>query len=406
MFELIRGNQRRSAALVAAMAALLAVSGYALGELVAPGHAGLVGLVGGLGLWALLALVAYSSGDSIFLGLVGARKISKDDHPVLWNVVEEMTIAAGLSKMPDVYIIDKDALNAFATGRGPDRASVAVTSGLLEALDRDELQGVIAHELGHVKNRDVLYLMLLGAMAGAIVILADIGRRILWYGGPRRRTSDKGNPLGAIVLIAAILIIALSPLIAQLLQLAISRRREYLADASGALFTRYPEGLARALEKIGRSGGGVLKEVPRAVAPSFISDPTAPARLDGDAVSSWGSTHPPLAERIRILRAMAGMPGFAAYDEAFRKVTRRPVGVVPASALAVGNAAPRPPQPDPRTHVERVRETTDAIWRVKNYAWVACPCGTTLKFPPAWAGREVACPHCGAKHTVGPPARA
>ncbi len=252
---------------------------------------------------------------------------------MLWNVVEEMTIAAGLPKMPDVYIIDKDALNAFATGRGPDRASIAVTSGLLETLDRDELQGVVAHELGHVKNRDVLYLLLLGAMAGAIVILADVGRRVLWYGPPRRRTSDKGNPLGAVIMIAAVLLIVLAPLLAHLLQLAVSRRREYLADACGAQFTRYPDGLAGALEKIGREGG-VLKDVPRTVAPSFISDPLAKASLDEEGASAWGSTHPPLTERIRILRAMGGMPGYARYDEAFRTVTRRPVGVMPASALA------------------------------------------------------------------------
>ena len=147
------------------MAALLAAVGFAVGEVLAPGDGGVPGLGAGLLLWGILGLVAYGSGDTIFLGLVGARKIEKQDHPVLWNVVEEMTIAAGLAKMPDVYIIDKDALNAFATGRGPDRASIAVTSGLLENLDRDELQGVVAHELGHVKNRDVLYLLLLGAMA-------------------------------------------------------------------------------------------------------------------------------------------------------------------------------------------------------------------------------------------------
>jgi heat shock protein HtpX len=401
MFELIRANQRRAALLVVAMAALLAAVGFAVGEVLAPGDGGVTGLGAGLLLWGILGLVAYGSGDTIFLGLVGARKIEKKDHPVLWNVVEEMTIAAGLPKMPDVYIIDKDALNAFATGRGPDRASIAVTSGLLEKLDRDELQGVVAHELGHVKNRDILYLMLLGAMAGAIVILADVGRRVLWYGPPRRRTSDKGSPLGAVILIAAVLLIALAPLLAHLLQLAVSRRREYLADACGAQFTRYPEGLASALEKIGRYGGA-LKDVSRTVAPSFISDPLAKASLDGEA-SSWGSTHPPLAERIRILRAMAGIPGYVRYDEAFRTITRRPVGVMPASALAEAPEAERGARLDPRTRVDRVRDATDAIWQVKDYAFVPCACGTTLKLPPAWAGRQVACPHCGTTHVAGAP---
>ena len=400
MFELIRANQRRAALLVVAMAALLAAVGFAVGEVLAPGDGGVPGLGAGLLLWGVLGLVAYGSGDTIFLGLVGARKIEKQDHTVLWNVVEEMTIAAGLPKMPDVYIIDKDALNAFATGRGPDRASIAVTSGLLEALDRDELQGVVAHELGHVKNRDVLYLLLLGAMAGAIVILADVGRRVLWYGPPRRRTSDKGSPLGAVIMIAAVLLIVLAPLLAHLLQLAVSRRREYLADACGAQFTRYPDGLAGALEKIGREGG-VLKDVPRTVAPSFISDPLAKASLDEEGASAWGSTHPPLTERIRILRAMGGMPGYARYDEAFRTVTRRPVGVMPASALAEAHDTVRDPQPDPRTRADRVRGATDAIWQAKDYAFIPCACGTTLKLPPAWAGRQVACPHCGTAHVAG-----
>ena len=391
MFELIRANQRRSALLVVAMAGLLLASGYALGELLQPG-AGLFGLFCGLALWAVLALVSYSSGDSIFLALSGAKRIQKEDHPVLFNVVEEMCVASGLSTVPAIHVIDQDAPNAFATGRGPDRASVAVTAGLLERLDRDELQGVIAHELGHVKNRDVLYLLMLGAMAGVVVILADAGRRFLWYGGGRRRTSDKSGG-GAVILLVALVLMILAPLVAQILYLAVSRRREYLADACGAQFTRYPQGLAGALEKIASSPVG-MPSVSRVMAPMYIHDPLAAA--------SWGSTHPPIAERIRILRSMAGEASLARYDEAFRTVTRRPVGLFHATALAAEreSPAPRPTKPDPRTHLDRVRETTDMFWRLKQYAFLACACGTKLKVPPAYAGRRLACPHCGALHEI------
>jgi heat shock protein HtpX len=412
MFELIRANQRRAAFLVVVMAGLLIATGYALGEIVQEG-AGPAGLLGGFALWAVLSLVAYSSGDSIFLALAGARRIEKKDHPILWNVVEEMCVASGLATPPAVHVIDQDAPNAFATGRSETGASIAVTAGLLERLDRDELQGVIGHELAHIKNRDVLYLMMLGALAGAVVILADAGRRFLWYGRGRRRTSDKGGG-GAIILLAALVLMIVAPIVAQLLYLAVSRRREYLADACGARFTRYPEGLACALEKIAAAPAS-LPGVSRAMAPMYINDPLA--RPGVPAASSWGGTHPPIEERVRILRSMAGEASLARYDETFRKVTRRPVGVFPAAALAEERAgaeragaagarpggpgdATRPPVSDPRTRVERVRETTDMFWRLKGFAFLPCACGTTLKAPPAYAGQTLNCPHCGAPHQV------
>ena len=409
MFELIRANQRRSALLVAAVAGLLLAMGYALGEVVQPGS-GPVGLLAGFALWIVLALVSYSSGDSIFLSLAGGRKIEKSDHPVLFNVVEEMCVASGLPRPPEIYVIDQDAPNAFATGRGPDRASVAVTAGLLERLGRDELQGVIAHELAHVRNRDVLYLMMLGTMAGAVVILADVGRRFLWYGGGRRRTSDKSGGGAAIILVIALVLMIVAPIVAQLLYLAVSRRREYLADACGARFTRYPEGLASALEKISASPAR-LQGVSRATAPAYIHDPLAVAGALG--ASSWGSTHPPIAQRIQILRSMAGESSLARYQESFARVTRRPVGVLPAAALAAdaaadsAPAAPRAPAPpDARTRVDRVRETTDMLWRLKGYAFLPCACGTTIKAPPAYAGQTLACPQCGASLRVPAPAAA
>lgn len=396
MWERIRANRRNAAILVVVMAALLFAVGYAVGEMLEPGM-GLSGLFIAFIVWVIMTLVSYFQGDAIFLSMSGARKIRKSDHPVLFNVVEEMAIAAGLPKMPDVYVIDDAAMNAFATGRKPETAAVAVTAGLLERLNRDELQGVIAHELSHIKNRDVLYMMMVGVMMGAIVILADVGARWLWWGGGRRRTSsrDGGGQIQAVIMIVALLLVILAPIVAQFIYFAISRKREYLADACGASYTRYPEGLASALEKI----GGLpipLKSATRATAPMYIVNPLAVTK---SGLSDLSSTHPPISERVRILRTMAGA-GFQAYQEAARQVTGRPVGLIPASALAEPDPGIRGAAraEDARTHVERVRQVTGLLWQLNQYAVIACACGTKLKIPPVYKGREIECPHCGKRH--------
>jgi heat shock protein HtpX len=402
VWELVRANQRRAATLVVLMAALLFLLGYTLGEALAPG-AGAGGLFVAFLVWIGLTLVSYYQGDSIFLALARARRIEKKDNPVLFNVVEEMSIAAGLPKPPDVYIIDEAAPNAFATGRDPQHAVVAVTAGLLETLSRDELQGVIAHELGHVANRDVLYMMMVGVMMGAIVLLADAGARMFFYGGGRRRTSSRsGGQAQLIILVVAIALMILAPLVAQLIYLAISRRREYLADASSAVYTRYPEGLASALEKISHSTAK-LGVATRATAPMYIVNPL---EVSPRGLADLTNTHPPISERIRILRSMGAGAGLVHYDQAFRKVTGRAVGVVPFGALAAAETKPAAPPatPDAGNRLERVRQTTDMLWRLNRYSFVPCACGTTLKFPPAYLGREIACPHCGTVHKVQPTA--
>jgi len=402
VWELVRANQRRAATLVVLMAALLFLLGYALGEALAPG-AGAGGLFIAFLVWIGLTLVSYYQGDSIFLALARARRIEKKDNPVLFNVVEEMSIAAGLPKPPDVYIVDEAAPNAFATGRDAQHAVVAVTSGLLETLNRDELQGVIAHELGHVANRDVLYMMMVGMMMGAIVLLADVGGRTFFWGGGRRRTSSRdGGQAQLIILVVAIALMILAPLIAQLIYLALSRRREYLADASSALYTRYPEGLASALEKISHSTAK-LAVATRATAPMYIVNPLG---VSARGLADLTSTHPPISERIRILRSMGAGAGLRHYEEAFKKVTGRAVGVVPFGALAAAETSPAAPPatPDAGSRLERVRQTTDMLWRLNRYAFVPCACGTALKFPPAYVGREMACPHCGTIHKIQPTA--
>ena len=252
MWEVITSNKRKSIALLAIMGILMIAVGVAVGEFIAPG-AWPIG--GGFALlaWVALSLVSYYGGDTIFLASAGARQIKRGDHPILFNIVEEMKISSGLSSMPRIYVIDDPRPNAFATGRDPEHASVAVTAGLLNRLSRDEVQGVVAHELGHIQNRDVLYVMLAAMMIGVIVLMSDVLLRFLWFGGSRSRSRSRGSGDGQaqlIMLVVVIFLAILGPIAAQMLYFALSRRREYLADACSAAYTRYPEGLASALEKI------------------------------------------------------------------------------------------------------------------------------------------------------------
>jgi heat shock protein HtpX len=391
MWEQIRSNQIRSMILVVALGLLLVVLGYLLGWAFMDN--GIAGLVIALIIWFVMNLFAYFQGGSMVLAISGARKIGPDDHPRLWNVVEEMKISSGLEKMPDVYIIDDPALNAFATGRDPNHAAVAVTSGLLQKMNRDELQGVVAHEMSHIKNRDVLLMTLCSVTLGTIVILAWYGTRVMIFSGGGRGRRDSGGG-AAIIMIVALVLAILAPILAQLIYYAVSRKREYLADASGALYTRYPEGLASALEKI--SGSTVqLKSANQAFAPMYTANPF---RKEGRAATDLTSTHPPTSERIRILRTMAGGASLAAYNMAFSEVTKSGRGVVPRSALAgeptiaARQASAAEPQPE---KVERVRETSDLMWKMSNYGLVNCQCGAKLRVPPKYTGNTIRCPHCG-----------
>ena len=197
-------------------------------------------------IWLIMALVALIGGDSVLLHTAGAYHIDKEDAPRHLNVVEEMTIASSLGSMPRVYIIEDDAPNAFAVGRNPEKAAVAVTSGLLKRLTRDELQGVVAHEIGHIRNLDVRFMTLAAVMVGSIVLLSEVFMHYLWFGGGRRSSSRKGGGQAQIILlVVGILAAILAPIVARMLYFACSRRREYLADASAAQFTRFPDGWHR-----------------------------------------------------------------------------------------------------------------------------------------------------------------
>ncbi|MFC2047094.1 M48 family metallopeptidase [Chloroflexota bacterium] len=404
MWEQIRSNQIRSVILVAAMAVLLLLMGYFLGFYFLDSGTG--GMIIALIIWAVMNLVAFFQGDNIMLALSKARKIKRDDYPRLYNIVEEMKIASGLEKMPDIYIIDDPALNAFATGRNPNRASIAVTSGLLQKLNRDELQGVIGHEIAHVNNRDVLLMSLCGILLGTIVILAWYATYMLFFSsmtGGRRSSSAGGGQAQLIMLVIGIIFIILAPIAAQMIYFAISRKREYLADSSSALYTRYPEGLASALEKLATSIAPV-KSANKSSAPMYIINPF---RKKGRAASDLSSTHPPISERIRILRSMAGGASLTDYDNAFRQIHKGGRGVIPPSAIAGASAVNlRPAMPeatrreDELGKLERTREVSDMMWHLNNYKTITCACGTRLKIPPKLKSANVKCPHCGRVNRV------
>jgi heat shock protein HtpX len=405
MWEQIRANRVRSIILVIALGAFLVALGWLLGAAIA--GSGIGGLVVALIVWAFLNLIAYFQGDSILLGVAGAKKIKPEDHPRLYNVVEEMKIASGLGKMPDVYIIDDPALNAFATGRDENHASVAITSGLLQKLNRDELQGVIGHEISHIKNRDVLLMSMCSVLLGTIVILAYYGSRVMIFGGisgGRRNSRDSGGGgAGAIIVVLALLLAILAPIFAQLIYFAISRKREYLADASSALYTRYPEGLASALEKLAQSSTPV-RSANQATAPMYFVNPF---RNKNMGVTNWTSTHPPIQERIRILRAMGGGAAYSNYDQAYRTVKNTSSGIISdKTAAAVGAVGLRAavtegpveaaaPVDDKLT---RTREVNDMMYRMNDYKTIQCECGAKLKVPPSMQGGMIKCPRCGRTH--------
>jgi heat shock protein HtpX len=243
---------------------------------------------------------SYFASGSVALGVSGARQVSESDEKELYRLVENLCIGSGLP-MPKVYVIEDGSMNAFATGRDPKHASVAVTRGLMNKLERIELEGVLAHELSHIGNRDTLLMTTIVVLIGTLALLADLGLRLTWFGAGTRGTYRDDNSRGAaILLVAAIVFLILSPIIARIISLAVSRQREYLADASGALLTRYPEGLARALEKI-RGDTDPLDQATKATEHLFIVNPL----LDHQSkLNSLFATHPPLEERIRLLRAM------------------------------------------------------------------------------------------------------
>ncbi|MGZ4124410.1 MAG: M48 family metalloprotease [Actinomycetota bacterium] len=301
MYEQISANKRKSILLILGAVILLGAVGYALGYI---WQAGPAGAVIALIVAAVMSIGSYRYGDRIVLASARAKEVTPEEEPRLHNIVEGLAIAAGIPK-PHVYVVPEQAPNAFATGRDPAHSSVAVTRGLLDMMNRVELEGVVAHELSHVADRDVLLGTIVATLIGAVVLLSEFFMRSWWWGGFRgRRGSDSGGG-GAEAAIFAIgfILLILAPIAGQIIKMAVSREREYLADAQGAMLTRYPPGLASALRKI-QASPHAMRSANNATAHLWLEQPS---RVPGEGTSSLErlfSTHPPIAERIRRLEEM------------------------------------------------------------------------------------------------------
>jgi len=314
-YDEIAANKRNSLLMTAFVVILLGLLGFAIGYAILGSASGGV-LVTGLALavGAISGIGTYFSGDKLVLTVSGAKRVDAATAPQLMNVVQELAIAANLP-MPAVYTIDDTAPNAFATGRDPAHASVAITTGLLEKLDREELQGVIAHELSHVRNFDIRFSLVVGVMVGAIAILADFFLRFTFWGGVSGRRSSRdsgGNGAAAIIAIFAIVLAILAPIVSRFIQLAVNRQREYLADASGVELTRNPYGLERALAKIG-TDQEVLEVANRGTQHMYFTNPIK--KFEARA-SGLMDTHPPILDRINRLRELTGDPPLPAAEAA------------------------------------------------------------------------------------------
>jgi heat shock protein HtpX len=314
-YDQISANKRNSFLLALVVVALFAALGFTIGYAIVGSPSGAVGVMAlALTVGAISGVGAFFSGDKLVLAVSGAREVDATSAPQLLNVVQELAIAANVP-MPKVYIIDDTAPNAFATGRDPQHASLAITSGLLEKLDREELQGVIAHEMSHVRNLDIRFSLIVGVMVGTIAILADFFLRFTFWGGVSGRRSDRdsgGNGIQAVIMIVAIVLAILAPIISRFIQLAVSRQREYLADASGVELTRNPYGLERALAKIG-SDQEVLEVANRGTQHMYF---TNPIKKFEQRSSGLMSTHPAILDRINRLRELTGEPPLQASDAA------------------------------------------------------------------------------------------
>jgi len=302
VYEQIASNKRRTWLLIVGAFVLLAAVGWALGVLIADP---VTGLVIALLIALVMSIGSYRYGDRVVLASARAKEVSAKEQPRLHNIVEGLSIAAGIPK-PRVYIVPEQAPNAFATGRDPEHSSIAVTQGLLETMNRVELEGVIGHELSHVVDRDILVGTVVATLAGAVILLSEFFTRAYLWGGFRgRRGGDRGGGGAEAILFAVgLVLLVLAPIFAQVIRFSVSRQREFLADAQGAMLTRYPPGLASALRKIGAASGIPMRSANNATAHLWLNQPS---RVQGEGMGPLEklfSTHPPIQERIRRLEEM------------------------------------------------------------------------------------------------------
>jgi heat shock protein HtpX len=297
IYSQITGNKIKTVLIMAFFIGLLTVFFYLMGQYFGNGQGYMLfGFIFSL----VSGVSSYFFSDKIVLTMSGAKPASKEEYFDFYTVTENLSIAAGIP-MPKLYVIEDEALNAFATGRNPKHAVVAATTGILKTLKRAELEGVIAHELSHIRNYDILVMTIVSVLVGTIAYAVDLAMRMMWFGG----NDDRDSKSGALGIVLFLVLLIVMPIIATLIQFAVSRRREYLADASGALLTRNPEGLASALEKI--SGDPqIMRHASTATAHMYISNPFKKGTRAATWLTNLFSTHPPVTERIRILRSSEG----------------------------------------------------------------------------------------------------
>ncbi len=297
MYNQIDSNKRKTVILIALFTAVLIFIGWTVGQTTGAGYspifiAAIVSF--------FMSIGGYFYGDKLALSTSGAKgPLVSTENPYVYRMVENLSITAGVP-MPKVYIINDPAINAFATGRNPQHASVAITTGAIEKLENEELEGVIAHELSHIKNYDILVMTIVIILVGLAALLSDWFIRIRFWGGSKNDSNNGGNQLQTVLMIVGVILLILSPIIGELIKLAVSRKREFLADASGALLTRYPDGLANALEKISQENRPTQKAT-NATAHLYFSNPFSGGK---HAFAKLFATHPPIEERIAALRSM------------------------------------------------------------------------------------------------------
>ena len=407
MWELIAANRRRSIILFSLMGIVLLLLGSIIGYHVFDYTSWYWGTAIAFLCWAVLAGLSFFQGDRLILSMVKANKANPNHYPMLYNVVDEMRIASGLPYRPHVFVIPEKAPNAFATGKNSKSGSIVVTTGLITILNRDELQGVIAHETAHLLNRDIVFMTHASIMLGSIVFLSDVFLRSFLYSGGRfgkvrRKAMNRGI---VFVYLASLIFAVLSPLIAQVLYYAISRKREFLADATAARLTRYPTGLASALHKISISTYSIAKEnqtVTKAIAPFYIVNP-----FQNQMRLINFNTHPPLEKRIAILNKLRHSVNYLTYQKVYSSVCGekgKSSNILPRSALnelslvAVRVAEVIENQKTNENIIDIHRENEDRIKAEENYRFLQCTCGMKIKVPEEFNKTHIQCPKC--KKTV------
>ncbi|MBP5406998.1 M48 family metallopeptidase [bacterium] len=394
MWELIERNKRKSLIVLILMFVLMTAFSGAIGYGIEPNYGFYWGALFGILIWAVQSLVAYFLGDDIVLHFNMAVVVTPESSPQLYNIVEEMKIAAGLAVMPEIYIVQSSGLNAFATGIRPNKTAICVTSGLVENLNRDELQGVIAHEMSHILNRDVLFMTFAGVMLGTITMLSNALLKGTVFANSNRRSSRKkgvgvgGHP--AVILILLLLAI-FAPILARIFYFTISKKREYLADATAARLTRYPIGLASALDKIAKKSS--VSFVSKITAPMFIVNPHFTGS-DEDSFFS-ASTHPPIYKRIAILTQLqhGGTVSLGNYQKLYEKEVEHSQ-LLSNAVLKADTGEKIRQQSVEKTAPEQAKAVEDIILANTGFKILTCECGLKIKLPPSSMQTEVRCPRC------------